>query len=169
MKKIRLFILSLAGIIILSSMAWVKISLLHPALIVLPGHIKNVAIIDRTLQGESAENRIEQVLTGEIFKQDEQAVRQVAEGLIDECSEYNLYNLERTTERFIGGGTKSTFPIPLNWDTVSILCEKYHADAILAIEIFDSDFLITNPGNVARQVLEGRDILLMVLPLLILG
>ncbi len=156
MKKIRFYLVAVVAIVLFSSMAWVRISLLHPALIVLPESIRNVAIVDRTLQEESVKNKMEQVLSGELMKQDEQAVRQSMIGMINVCAEFNLYNLMQTHKRYIGGGTKTTFPALMNWDTIAAICKENGADAVLAIEIFDSDFLITNPGNVARQVLEGN-------------
>ncbi|HJX72106.1 MAG TPA: DUF6340 family protein [Bacteroidales bacterium] len=156
MKKISLYLIACVIFLTLCSMAWVRINLLRPALIVLPAHIRNIAIIDRSMKDETPESKVEQVLTGELFKQDEQAVRQTIEGTIDVCAEFNLYQLIRTSERLKGGGTKSTFPEPMDWIQVSRLCEKHKADALLAVEIFDSDFIIANPVSIARQVLEGK-------------
>src|SRR4030042_823825 len=156
MKKISLYLIACVIFLTLCSMAWVRINLLRPALIVLPAHIRNIAIIDRSMKDETPESKVEQVLTGELFKQDEQAVRQTIDGTIDVCAEFNLYQLIRTSERLKGGGTKSTFPEPMDWIQVSRLCEKHKADALLAVEIFDSDFIIANPVSIARQVLEGK-------------
>jgi tetratricopeptide (TPR) repeat protein len=156
MKKTILSLIAVAGILALCSMAWVRINILKPALIVLPQHIKTIAIIDRSVQVETSESRTEQVLTGELFKQDEQAVRQTIDGTIDVCAEFNLYQLIRTSERIKEGGTKSTFPEPMEWMNVSELCEKHKADALLSVEIFDSDFIISNPISIARQILEGK-------------
>lgn len=156
MKKIRLLLIASLGFILLSGMAWVRINLLQPALISLPQNIRNIAIIDRSLQKNDTKSKIEKVLTVETFKQDEQAVKSISDGIIDACSNFGLYNLQRTTERFIGGGTKSTFPQPLSWTEVSRLCQKHSADALLSIEIFDTDFLLTNPVNVIQQVAEGK-------------
>jgi tetratricopeptide (TPR) repeat protein len=156
MKKTALYLIAPAIIIILCSMAWVRINLLKPALVVLPSHIRNIAIIDRSVQAETSENKVEQVLTGELFKQDEQAVRQTIDGTIDVCSEFNLYQMIRTSERFTGGGTKSTFPAPMDWNKVSGLCKKHNAEALLAVEIFDTDFIVANPVSIAMQVLEGK-------------
>jgi tetratricopeptide (TPR) repeat protein len=156
MKKIALFFVIPAIIMTFCSMAWVRINLLKPALVVLPPHIRNIAIIDRSVQDETSESKMEKVLTGELFRQDEQAVKQTIDGTIDVCSEFNLYQLIRTSERFKGGGTKSTFPEPMSWKQISGLCEKHKADALLSVEIFDSDFIISNPVSIARQVLEGK-------------
>ncbi len=156
MKKITLIPISLVIIFTLCSMAWVRINILKPALVVLPAHIRNIAVIDRSVQAETSENKAEELLTGELFKQDEQAVRQSINGTIDVCSEFNLYHLIRTSERIRGGGSKSTFPELMDWVQVSELCEKHEAEALLAVEIFDSDFIISNPVSIARQVLEGK-------------
>ncbi len=142
--------------IILSSMAWVRLSLIKPAALTLPSYITGIVIIDRTLSDETAKNKLEEVLTGEMFKQDEQAVRRVIEGITDVCADYNLFRLERITERQKGGGTKTSFPAPMQWEQVNQLCEKYNANAVLSIEIFDSDFIVTNPVNVVKQVTEGQ-------------
>lgn len=156
MKKTVLSLFALVIIITLCSMAWVRINILKPALIVLPDHIQNIAIVDRSIQVETSETKMEELLTGELFEQDEQAVRHTIDGTIDVCAEFNLYHLIRTSERIKGGGTKSTFPEPMNWNQVSELCKKHKAEALLAVEIFDSDFIIANPVSIARQVLEGR-------------
>jgi len=155
MKKTAIIVISLLGFVLLTSMAWVRINLMKPALYVFPPHIKKVAIIDRSLPDESVKNKIEETITLEMMKQDEQAVRKVMEGMADACSEFDLYQLEKTNERLKGGGTKSLFGSPLSWDRVSALCDKYQADAILAVEIFDSDFIITNPVQVVKQAAEG--------------
>jgi len=94
-------------------------------------------------------------MTLEVFNQDEQAVRRVIEGLIDACSEFNLYQLERINERYTVNAKKNVFPTPLAWDEISSLCKKHQADAILSIEIFDSDFIVTNPAQIIMQAVEG--------------
>ena len=163
MKKFKLTIITLSAFILLCSMAWVRLNVLKPALVVLPNHIRNIAIIDRTLQDETKNTKTEQLLTGELFKQDEQAILKALlliivpfDGTIDACAEFNLYNIVRTAERIKGGGTKTTFPAPMGWNQVNELCDKHQADALLSIEIFDSDFIIANPIGIARQVLEGN-------------
>jgi hypothetical protein len=54
----------------------------------------------------------------------------------------------RTPEVLKGGSSMSAaFPAGLDWEIISGLCRKYNVDAIMAIEIFDSDFIII-PGGV---------------------
>jgi tetratricopeptide (TPR) repeat protein len=129
---------------LLTSSAWVNLTLTRPSELVLPDYIKAIALIDRTLQEETPQNKVEQVITGEIFRQDEQAIMKVTDGFIDACSGMNRFQPVRTTEKYQSDGTKTTFPTPLDWNTVDEICSKYQADALLSIEIFDTDFLITN-------------------------
>lgn len=156
MKKTKIILLGFTLFILFSSMAWVRLNILQPALITLPEHVRNIAVIDRTLQDATSQTKTEQVLTGEMFKQDEQALLKAINGTLDVCAEYNMFKIIRTAERMKGGGTKTTFPAPLTWNQVSELCNKHQADAIMSIEIFDSDFIIANPVNIALQVLEGN-------------
>ncbi|MFO7657339.1 MAG: DUF6340 family protein [Bacteroidales bacterium] len=156
MKNVLLSIFACMAIILLCSMAWVRLNILQPALITLPEHIRDIAVIDRTLQDATSKTKTEQVLTGEMFKQDEQALKRAIDGTLEVCAEFNMFKIIRTAERFKGGGTKTTFPAPMPWDQINDICNKHQADAILSIEIFDTDFIIANPVNLALQVLEGN-------------
>lgn len=149
MKRITAFFLGLTTLCLFTNSAWVDLTLIRPARISLPQHIKKLALVDFTVQEETRKNKLEQTLTGELFKQDEQAVRETADGIIDICKGFGLFEIIRTGERVKGTGTKTTFPQPLSWDEVESYCEKYNADALIAIEIFDSDFILTGvPGNI---------------------
>jgi hypothetical protein len=144
MNRTKLFIISGITYMLLSSSAWVNLTLVRPSELMIPDHIQSIALIDRTKQEENTRNTVEQVLTGEAFKQDEQAVLKVADGFIESCSGTKRFVTVRTTERYISDGTKSTFPTPLDWNTVTDLCNKNQTDALLSIEIFDTDFILTN-------------------------
>jgi hypothetical protein len=144
MRKISLYLLAASVYLIFNSSAWVNLTLVRPSAIVLPDHVRAIALVDRTLQEESPEHKLEQVFTGEFFRQDEQAVMQVKEGFIEACSGFNRFSAVRTEERYAGDGTKTTFPTPLGWDKVSEICNKYQADVVLSVEIFDTDFILTN-------------------------
>ncbi len=96
-------------------------------------------------------------MTGEAFRQDEQAVFQLGEGFIEACSGTKRFVTVRTAERFTSNGTKNTFPTPLDWDTVTELCNKNQTDALLSIEIFDTDFLLTNsPVKIETRNIDGK-------------
>jgi hypothetical protein len=153
MKRFKVLMVLVSAFILFCSTTWVNITLTRPAAVPLPSEIKSIAIIDRTLQEKTRNNQIEKTLTGEAFKQDEQAVREVIMGIIERCSEYNKFSFVKTDERTISNFTKNTFPTMLSWKEVEDLCKKYKTDAILSIELFDSDFLITpNIGSITNPL-----------------
>lgn len=157
MKKVLLIFTALATFILFSGSAWVKLTLIRPSEIVLPEYLKSIALIDRTVQEESTQNKIEQVVTGEFFKQDEQAVFRIGEGFIEACSGTKRFETIRTAERYKANGTKNTFPTPLDWNTVSEICSKHQTDILLSIEIFDTDFLLTNaPVKIDTKSDDGK-------------
>ncbi len=128
----------------LSGSAWVNLTLVRPSEIRLPEHIRTIALIDRTLQDDTPQNIIEQTLTGEYFRQDEQAVFQAAEGFIEACAGLEKYLTVRTSERYLSDGNASSFPSAMEWTGISEICERHQADAVLSVEIFDTDFIMTN-------------------------
>jgi len=144
MNRAKLFLISGLAFLLFSNSAWVNLTLVRPSDLVLPDYIQSIALIDRTKQEETTQNKVEQVLTGEAFKQDEQAVLQLTEGFIEACSGTKRFVIVRTSERYIGKGTKSTFPDPLDWNIVTEICNKHQTDALLSVEIFDTDFILTN-------------------------
>jgi hypothetical protein len=131
------------------------ITLSSSAIVDLPGHIKTVIIIDRTLTPDKKQNKIEEVLTGEVFKQDEQAVIQVIEGLVYSVSNSDRLTIIRTTEKFIGENSGKLFPQVLTWADVSKLCDKYKADAAIVLETFDSDYFLTHGSKVIPRTSSG--------------
>jgi tetratricopeptide (TPR) repeat protein len=71
-------------------------------------------------------------------------VIRIAEGFIEACSGTKRFEIIRTGERYGSNGTKTTFPTPLEWDSVNEICYRHQTDMLLSIEIFDTDFLLTN-------------------------
>lgn len=144
MHKMKYFILAGVALLVLTSSAWVKLTLIRPSELMLPDHIKTIAIIDRTLKANTPENKLEQLATGEVFHQDEQALLSITDGFLEACSGMNRFQPVRTAERYMANGTKTTFPDPLPWDSISEICQRHQADALLSVEIFDTDFLLSN-------------------------
>jgi tetratricopeptide (TPR) repeat protein len=151
---IRMFIL--AGLAVLfSSSAWVTLTLTQPALVSLPQHIQTLIVVDRTLAPDKKENKLEGVLTGEAFSQDEQAVIQTIEGLIYSVSNGNRFKILRTTEKYQGDPTGKVFPQAMSWTVISDLCKKYNADAAIVLETFASDFILTHGTKAVQRTSTG--------------
>jgi hypothetical protein len=116
----------------------------RPAPFTIPWHIKSLAIIDRSVPADERMNVLESVLTGEGIRQDKLATQIVLDGLNQSLGNSTRYIVTRTTEKMKGSGSGSTFPEPLDWNKVSELCKKYNADALVSLETYDSDFIVTN-------------------------
>jgi tetratricopeptide (TPR) repeat protein len=154
--KTILHSLVLIGLAILfSSSAWVTLTLVQPAQVSLPQHIQTMIIVDRTLVPDTKENKLEGLITGEAFHQDEQAVLQAIEGLIYTVSNGDRFKIIRTTERYKGDPTGKVFPKAMSWTDISILCSKYKADAALILETFDSDFMLTHGSRASGTGIPG--------------
>jgi hypothetical protein len=127
-----------------------------PAVIDVPDHIKVAAMIDRTLLEDDASNVIEGVLTGELIGEDKLATQILMDGVHAMLENAATVSLKRTTEVYPGGSSFSAaFPEPLSWEEIEALCEKYQADAIVAIEKFDSDFIIVPGVNQTATIKAG--------------
>ena len=127
-----------------------------PALIDVPDHIKVAAMIDRTLVDDEASNVIEGVITGELIGEDRLATQILMDGVHAMLENAATVSLKRTTEVYPGGSPFSAaFPEPISWEEIESLCDKYQVDAIVAIEKFDSDFIIVPGVNQTATVKAG--------------
>lgn len=159
MNKLRLTISGALIYILCSSSVWVDLTLIMPSELMLPSSVHTIAMIDRTLQDDNKQNKIEEIVTGEAFEQDAQAIIRLNDGFIEACSAVNRYEIVPTLKRLKSNGTKSTFPDPLQPEIITDICQQYESDAILSVEIFDTDFIITHvPVNVEVADVNGLKI-----------
>lgn len=143
--KLKLF---LTGSILLMLLAapTMNFNVMVPAAIDFPSHIKTVAMIDRTRNENNVRNAIEGGITGEMVGEDKLAAQILMDGISDIMAKSATLDFIRTTEVLKGANSASSaFPEAIDWNVVERLCKKYGSNAILAIEIFDSDFIII-PG-----------------------
>ena len=146
MKSFSRFSLLALAFILLAAPS-MNFDVMLPAGVSFPPHIKSIAMIDRSTPEDNVGNVIESGLTGELFGEDKQATRIVMDGIHSILANSPTLSFIRTTESLKGGAVIGrAFPEQISWDVIEKLCMKYDADAILAIEIFDSDFLMI-PGK----------------------
>ncbi len=121
-------------------------NIMIPAAVSFPDHIRSVAMVDRTQSGDKVKDAIEGGLTGELMGEDKLATQIMMDGIHSIMVNSATLAFVRTTEVLQGASSVSaSFPAALDWQIISDLCAKYNVDAILAIEIFDSDLIIV-PG-----------------------
>jgi hypothetical protein len=140
-----------------SCMSSVNLQVMRPAQVTIAPHIKKVAIINRTIPENKVANLVEGILTGEFPGQDKQNIQAAMGGLQENLRNSPRFEMIVTNEELKGSGSGGSFPAPLPWGMVSELSSKYKADAILAIETYDSDFIVTKGTKSTKKVTEKGD------------
>lgn len=117
-----------------------------PAAVSFPDHVKSVAMVDRTMTEDKVMDAIEGGITGELAGEDKLATQIMMDGVHSIMVNSATLHFIRTPEVLERASSASeAFPEAMDWETVSELCLKYEVDAIMAVEVFDSDFIII-PG-----------------------
>jgi tetratricopeptide (TPR) repeat protein len=141
-NKIQIFIM-LAVIFIICGGADITFRVMVPALVSVPKHIKTIAIIDRSVPDNNILNIIEGGITGEGIGQDKLGTQVTLDGVNDMLQNSVKFKVIRTNEAMIGQDIVSAaFPEPIPWPKIEEICKKYEADAIIALEKYDSDLII---------------------------
>ncbi len=124
-----------------------RIELMKPAHLNISKKIKTVAVINRSLPKSKAGGFVEGILTGETLWQDKKGTEQTLRGIIETMGQSNRFTVINTGKSFVGSTFGNVFPDALAWSKIESLCAQYNADAILSLEAYDSDFIITNTSK----------------------
>ena len=134
----------------------VSINSIRPADIEVPSDIKTLLIVDRTKYDKPVVDVLESVLTGELPQEDKASMQFLTNAMRAELSSSPRFEIKLATERLNGNSLTNAFPDVLPWTEIQSLCDKYSADAVIAVEIFDTDFIITNGvRKKKKKVTEG--------------
>jgi hypothetical protein len=138
----------------------VSYSGLRPADIDLPKDIKNVVLVNRykAEKGNSWLNVIEGLFTGEIAFADRRGVDQALSGLQQRLQSGPKYNVAIANEQLVGNGL-GMFPPALSKDVIANMCAINNADALLAIEAFDSDIAIATKPKERKRKVDGVEVI----------
>jgi hypothetical protein len=122
----------------------------------LPENIKTITLVNRSLtKNVDKKNKvIESILTGEIAGSDRLASDECLKGVFDLMNGHRGVNIvipQKT--RLYGTGTRQT-PELLDWKIVKGICDSTKADALLVLEVFDSnsDLIASAVTNQVRAV-----------------
>lgn len=134
----------------------VTMNAMRPAEITFPPYVNTLLIVDRSKFDKNAVNIIEGVLTGELPGEDKAGVQELVSSFQNQLSYSPRFKTTVADERLSGNSITSAFPDQLPWAKVKSMCDKYNAEAVVSIEIFDTDFIITNgTRKVKKTVGEG--------------
>ncbi len=135
-----------------------NIQVMQPAQINVPQSVKTLVVVNHTIPINGWWNILEGILTGEMIEQDKRGKAEALKGLVSRMTESTRFKVINSSETFEGKGsiTGLTFPEPLDWRTIENLCKKYKADAVLSLEYFDSDYIVTNVQKMVDK--EGKQV-----------
>jgi hypothetical protein len=129
----------------------VSLTRLAPAEISIPSHVQRLLIVDRTEPESQGFAIIEGILTGEAPFEVKNAIETTLATIQQELNTSPRYEVIRARERLKGGLFSQTFPQPLMWSQIESLCASYDADAVLALEKFSSDFIVTDKKALIKK------------------
>lgn len=120
-----------------------SVSVLKPADIYVPGKIKTLAVVNRSLptkgDGSRIINILEGVVSGEGVFVDKNASEKCISGVAEGLLKSPRFSVSVPTGLDIRGTGTAQFPEPLAWAQVEKICKDYSADALVLLETFDSD------------------------------
>lgn len=163
MKQPSFFILfiSIYMIFVTScSTSSITMKVLVPAQITVPTNIKKLAVTNRSLpgKGEKFNNILEGVLTGEGIQVDREASFRCVDGVADVLVSSPRYTVKVPSNLDLRGTGTSEWPIPLDWNEVEKICKDNEADALIALEIFDSNTGIRYSTREAKKKVNDKEI-----------
>lgn len=146
MKRSLLFTLLVGFAVWFAACSTPKVTFtyLDPALVNLPNNIKNVVVVDHSAPKDSRWDILEGGLTGEGIGQDVEGVLNLIAGIKEIGVQSNRYILDKETKRYGKGKLFENIPEPMDLSLIKDIGKKHNADAVLAIDKFDSDFIVTS-------------------------
>lgn len=159
MKRILFLLLIVAGVQFsaCTHRGRVTMNAMRPADISVPMDIEHILLLDRTEADKKwGIGIIEGILTGELPQEDHAAVQRALSEFNNSFQMTPRFTANIASERLLGNSLTSAFPPQLSWEEIDKLCEKYGAQAIIAVELFDTDFIVTDgKRKTKRTVGEG--------------
>jgi tetratricopeptide (TPR) repeat protein len=125
-------------------MKTVSLDTMRPAEVTFPSNVENLLIVDRTIYKQDTYSIIEGVLTGELPGEDRSGVQTWIYSFRQRLGASPRFQTVVADEMLPGNSLTHAFPEQLSWNTINDLNRRYQTDAVVAIEIFDSDFDISN-------------------------
>jgi hypothetical protein len=149
MNKIVLFLL--AGLLFSSCTRTVYVPILRPSQVHVGQHVQSLALVDRSETQKTNVSRIESIITGEMPGLDKEMSQVAMDALARELQDNQRYRVVRTSENLKSPTLPGQWPPLLDWFTVEQLCKKYNTDALLVLESFDSNFIVTNGSRAVKK------------------
>lgn len=136
-----------------------QIQVLQPAAFTIPDHIETIVTINRSVPPKKFWNTIEGAITGENIGQDKEGARNALSALTNVLTQTPRFIVKQSGIEMDGSGSFK-LPQPLFWDEVNRLCNQYQADALVALEAYDTDVVQNcNPVETKSKDKEGNTVI----------
>lgn len=138
-----------------------SLKVLEPAEINIPQNINSIVIMNRSVvgKGKKIENFVEGLLTGEDAFVDRYASENCVASAASMLSNSIRFKLMLPPENIVlEGKGGSRFPEPVDWSIVEQICKKSKADALITLELFDSDITYSNGKETNTSKVDGEDV-----------
>lgn len=160
MNTIRPLLLSLVAILGLvgcTSTRTVSMHAMRPAQLTFDRDVQTILIVDRSQYHDGTVGLLEGILTGEVLDQDRAGLQVMVRSLRDQLAYSNRFQTRVASEVLPGNSLTNVFPSPLEPAQVQALLAQYDADMALSIEIFDTDFIITDGYRMVKKTAREND------------
>ncbi|MEM6319628.1 MAG: DUF6340 family protein [Bacteroidota bacterium] len=135
-----------------------SIEVLQPAEIFIPEHIETIVTIDRSKPAKGFLSFLEGAFSGEEIGQDKEGRIQALNGLTEALTRTPRFKVVHSGYQKTGANASLRLIEPMNWYEVKALCEEFNADAVLAIEMYDSDLVVeTQERERKRKNKDGEE------------
>lgn len=151
MKKPAFFATLFFIISLFSCTSSTQLQVLQPAQVVLPDHVETIAMADRSKPAKGFVNVVEGLFTGEDIGQDRRGRQRAMEGLAAVMTRTPRYSVKSTGIEMTGSSTGNSFEPPLPREEVERICRQYGADALITIEMYDSDNYISTGARTEKK------------------
>lgn len=131
-----------------------KIEVLQPAAFSVPSHIEKIVTVDRSKPSKGFLTFLEGAVTGESLGQDKRGRENALRGVTDALTRTPRFQVKSSSAELTGSKSGDRMIAPLPWSEIEYLAEQYDADAVLAIEKYDTD---QSTSTSSRQVKRKKD------------
>ncbi|UII31171.1 DUF6340 family protein [Fulvivirga ulvae] len=132
----------------------VTMNAMRPAEITFPSYANTIVIVNRSKFDKNAVNIVEGILTGEMPGEDKAGVQATMTAFQNQLMASPRFQTKVASEQLTGNSLTSAFPDPLSWPKVEQMVARYGAEIMVAIEIFDTDFVVTNGKRKVKKQIE---------------
>ncbi|MFK7937282.1 MAG: DUF6340 family protein [Saprospiraceae bacterium] len=158
MNKFSLLLFCCTLVLLSCKTSTTTLLVLQPAEMVVPEHIQTIATIDRSKPAKGFGSFLEGLITGEDIDQDPEGRRRAVNGLTIMLTKTPRFTVRHTDITLTGSNNGNRMTAPLSWQKIEKICRDYDADAVVAIESFDSDnSLSTRERTRTKKDKEGNE------------